>query len=61
MGDLNTQQGVVDGRLGVYGVKGLMVSDSSIYPVQTDGGVLPAQLAGKKAADIILEDLSKHK
>lgn len=59
MGDLNTQQGVVDGRLGVYGVRGLMVADNSIYPVQNDGGVLPAQLAGKKAADIILEDLSK--
>lgn len=49
---------VVDGRLHVKGVKGLMVADNSIYPIQTDGGVMPAVLAGWKAADIILEDLA---
>jgi choline dehydrogenase len=58
MGDLVSQDGVVDGRLHVHGVSGLMVADNSIYPIQTDAGVMPAILAGWKAADIILEDLA---
>jgi len=54
MGDELTQGGVVDGKLHVYGVDNLMVADNSIYPISTDGGVLPAMLAGWKCADFCL-------
>lgn len=57
MGDERTQGGVVDGQLHVYGVKNLMVADNSIFPVCSDGGVLPAMLVGWKAADFCLSTL----
>lgn len=57
MGDENTQGGVVDGQLHVYGVKNLMVADNSIFPVTADGGVSPAMLVGWKAADFCLSTL----
>ncbi len=57
MGDEKTQNGVVDGKLHVYGVDNLMVADNSIFPISTDGGVLPAMLAGWKAADFCLSTI----
>ena len=52
MGDLNTQAGVVDGQLHVYGTKNLMIADSSIFPVASDSGQLGAMMVGWKAAEI---------
>lgn len=50
MGDLATQNGVVDGKLHVYGVQNVMVGDSSIWPHNNDAGALGAALTGWQAA-----------
>lgn len=52
MGDLLTQDGVVDGQLHVYGTQNLMVADASIMPVGLDSGQLSSMLIGWQAAEI---------
>lgn len=55
MGDRNTQQGVVDGQLHVYGVQKLMVADNSIWPqIPNTNTHAAAMLVGYRAADICL-------
>lgn len=52
MGDRITQQGVVDGKLHVYGVQRLMVADNSIWPeIPNINTHAAAMLVGYKAAD----------
>lgn len=58
MGDRNTQQGVVDGQLHVYGVQKLMVADNSIWPQIPDANTtFTAMLAGYRAADICISTI----
>ncbi|MEP2455322.1 GMC family oxidoreductase N-terminal domain-containing protein [Roseibium sp.] len=53
----NPDENVVDARLRVYGVDGLRVADTSIFPTVTSGNTnAPAIMVGEKAAAIILED-----
>lgn len=52
MGDLLTQDGVVDGQLHVHGTKNLMIADTSIFPTQVDSGQFSAMLVGWIAAEI---------
>lgn len=55
MGDRNTQQGVVDGKLHVYGVQNLMVADNSIWPeIPNINTHAAAMLVGYNAADFCL-------
>lgn len=49
--------GVVDGKLKVYGVKGLRVVDASIFPLSTQGNPITTVYAvAERAVDIIRED-----
>jgi len=53
----DAQENVVDQRLRVYGVDGLRVIDTSIFPTVTSGNTnAPAIMVGEKGADMILED-----
>ncbi|KAG9256214.1 putative glucose dehydrogenase [Emericellopsis atlantica] len=50
--------GAVDGKLGVYGVKGLKVADLSICPRNVSGNTCMTALAiGENAADIFIREL----
>ncbi|RMZ73480.1 alcohol oxidase [Pyrenophora seminiperda CCB06] len=52
------EDGVVDGRLNVYGVSGLKVADLSIPPENVGGNTNNTALViGEKAASIIIEEL----
>ncbi|EEU38475.1 uncharacterized protein NECHADRAFT_98136 [Fusarium vanettenii 77-13-4] len=52
------ENGVVDGRLNVWGTKGLKLADLSIVPKNVGGNTgNTAMLVGEKAADIIIKDL----
>lgn len=52
------ENGVVDGSLNVYGVKGLKVADLSIPPENVGANTNNTALViGEKAADIILQEL----
>ncbi|KAK7032251.1 hypothetical protein VNI00_013209 [Paramarasmius palmivorus] len=54
-----SDNGVVDSRLRVYGIKGLRVCDASIYPTIVSGHTAGAALAvGERGADIIKADLN---
>ncbi|KAG1768033.1 GMC oxidoreductase-domain-containing protein [Suillus placidus] len=56
-----SDQGVVDARLNVYGVAGLKVADMSIAPKNVGTNTYStALLIGEKAAVIIAEDLSMY-
>lgn len=58
MGDLLTQQGVVDGQLHVYGVQNLMVVDNSIWPQIPDiNPHAAAMLVGYLGADFCLANI----
>lgn len=49
--------GVVDGRLRVYGVRGLRVVDASVFPLATRGNPISSVYAvAERAVDIIKED-----
>ena len=51
------EEGVVDGRLRVHGVRGLRVVDCSVIPVPPAGNTNgPAMVVGWRAAELILED-----
>ena len=48
---------VVNAALRVYGVQGLRVIDSSIFPALTSANTnAPAIMAGEKGADLVLRD-----
>ncbi|KAJ3528098.1 hypothetical protein NM208_g10374 [Fusarium decemcellulare] len=50
--------GVVDGRLNVWGTKGLKLADLSIVPANVGANTNnTAIVVGEKAADIIIKDL----
>ncbi|KAI0179425.1 alcohol oxidase [Hypoxylon sp. FL1284] len=50
--------GVVDGKLSVYGVRGLKIADMSIAPENVSGNTMStALLIGEKAADIFIHEL----
>lgn len=52
------KKGVVDAKLGVYGVKGLKVADLSIAPGNVAANTnATALMIGEKAADIFIEEL----
>lgn len=52
------ENGVVDGRLNVWGTKGLKLADLSIPPKNVSGNTNnTAMLIGEKAADLIIQDL----
>jgi alcohol oxidase len=52
------KNGVVDGRLNVWGTKGLKLADLSIPPVNVSGNTNnTAMMVGEKAADLIIKDL----
>ncbi|KAF2437720.1 GMC oxidoreductase [Karstenula rhodostoma CBS 690.94] len=52
------KKGVVDAKLGVYGVKGLKVADLSIAPGNVAANTnTTALMIGEKAADIFIEEL----
>jgi len=54
----NENEGVVDGKLRVFGVKHLMIADSSIWPIPTDiSTAAPALMLGRQAARFIVDDL----
>lgn len=56
MGDRSSET-VVDGRLRVWGVKGLRVADASVFPFIPSGNTNgPALMVGERAADLILDD-----
>jgi choline dehydrogenase-like flavoprotein len=56
------KNGVVDGRLNVYGVKGLKIADLSILPRNVAANTCNTAMAiGEKAADIIIGDLGLGK
>jgi len=48
--------GVVDGKLKVYGVKGLRVVDASIFPMLTRGNPISAVYAVAEGAVDIIRD-----
>ncbi|MEP3047921.1 MAG: GMC family oxidoreductase N-terminal domain-containing protein [Roseibium sp.] len=51
---------VVDNRLRVYGVDGLRIVDTSIFPTVTSGNTnAPAIMVGEKGSDLILEDAKR--
>jgi len=51
------QGGVVDERLRVYGVSGLRIVDTSVFPVIPDTHTQgPTYMLAEKAAAMILED-----
>ncbi|KAG8166245.1 hypothetical protein KVR01_004797 [Diaporthe batatas] len=55
------QQGVVDARLGVYGVRGLKIADLSVAPKNFAANTNHAALSiGEKAADIFIRELGLH-
>jgi alcohol oxidase len=52
------KKGVVDAKLGVYGVKGLKIADLSIAPGNVAANTnATALMIGEKAADIFIEEL----
>lgn len=54
------KDGVVDGKLRVFGVKNLMIVDNSIMPQISDGNTgFPAFLIGMEAAEILGADVLK--
>jgi choline dehydrogenase-like flavoprotein len=56
-GKAGAEVGVVDGRLKVYGVKGLRVIDASIMPLQVSAHIQATVYAiGEKGASLILQD-----
>ncbi|MCJ1252156.1 hypothetical protein MMC30_009395 [Trapelia coarctata] len=55
------KEGVVDARLGVYGVRGLRVVDASIMPLQISAHLQATVYAiGEKGAELIMEDWRKR-
>lgn len=53
-----SKKGVVDARLGVYGVGGLKVADLSVAPVNVAANTASAAFAiGEKAADVFIKEL----
>jgi choline dehydrogenase-like flavoprotein len=60
-GKAGMEAGVVDGRLRVYGVKGLRVVDASIMPLQVSAHIQATVYAiGEKGASLILEDWARE-
>ena len=52
------ENGVVDGRLNVWGTKGLKLADLSIPPMNVSANTNnTAMVIGEKAADFIIKDL----
>lgn len=52
--------GVVDGRLRVYGVRGLRVVDASVFPIEPLGNIQATVYAvAERAADLLKEDRAK--
>lgn len=52
------EKGVVDGSLGVYGVKGLKLADLCVVPCNVGANTCnTAYLVGEKAADIFIKEL----
>jgi choline dehydrogenase len=57
MGDKGVEQGVVDGRLRVHGVKGLRVVDASVMPVIPDCRIQNGvYMVGERGAEFVKED-----
>lgn len=53
--------GVVDNRLRVHGIKGLMIVDASIFPLEPSGNIQSVVYAvAERAADLIKEDRVRH-
>lgn len=51
------EEGVVDSRLKVYGVKGLRIADASIFPLPISAHIMATVYAiGEKAASMIKQD-----
>ncbi len=61
MGDASDPAAVVDGKLRVHGVAGLMVADTSIIPtIPTCNTHAPVTMIGERAAEFLINDLARH-
>jgi choline dehydrogenase len=61
MGDASDPAAVVDGRLRVHGVAGLMVADASIIPtIPTCNTHAPVTMIGERAVEFLINDLARH-
>lgn len=61
MGEASDPTAVVDAKLGVHGMAGLMVADASIMPtIPTCNTHAPTTMIGERAAEFLIDDLARH-